>query len=432
MLPSFATLATDICILFIIIGTYTSKIIPGTKHLMTETSLLANHCRLITDYIPSVNTAAVGIWLQNGARYESNQQTGYAHFLEHLVFKGTDKHSGKELSTRFEIMGGDVNAETGREQTSFHGLVPSQYASDLLNLLIDMLTQSKFNESEFNLERDVVLQELAMLNDDPEEALEDFCTEQVWHGHSMGRQILGTRDCLGNANLSSFQQYIQHTISADRLCIVAAGNFDQDALRALCEGIDLAAEEPKHISAPIYTRTEAQLHIKAEQKHLAWVMPATSCRHPQMAAFEIANHILAGGYDSRLYQVLREQLGLVYSIDSRNDHYSDTGLWFIRTNTEHDNSQQTIDAVQQTLAELINNGATQQELDFARQHLQSALIIEADDIDARMDKMAQDTLYHGRIISLQEQLGLYDQVTTEDIQSVIKTAWGQASFFSTL
>jgi predicted Zn-dependent peptidase len=399
---------------------------------MAETSLLGNQCRLITEHIPTAKTAAVGIWLQNGARYESSEQTGYAHFLEHLVFKGTSNHSGQELSTRFEVMGGHVNAETGRELTSFHGIVPTQYACDLLSLLIDMLTRTVFSEREFSLERDVVLQELAMLKDDPEEALEDFSTEQVWAGHSMGRQILGTRTSLENADMSGFRKYIQNTITANRLCIVAVGNFDQHALQVLCEGIDLAAKEPQQIPAPVYTQSEAQLDIKAEQKHLVWVMPASSCREPQYAAYEIANHILAGGYDSRLYQVLREQLGLVYSIDSRNDHYSDTGLWFIQTNTEHDNTGKTIAAVQQTLADLITRGPTQQELDFARAHLQSALIIESEDLGERMNKMAQDILYHGHIISLEEQLRSYEQVTTVDIQSIIKESWEQASFFTTV
>ncbi len=391
-----------------------------------------NQCQLISEHIATVNTAAVGIWLHNGARYEAEDQTGYAHLLEHLVFKGTDKHSAHELSTRFEVMGGQINAETGRELTSFHGVVPGQYATELLALLIDMLTGTVFSANEFNLERDVVLQELAMLKDDPEEALEDFCTEQVWAGHSMGRQILGTRDSLNNASLSTFREYMHNTVTANRLCIVATGNFDQDALQQLCEDINLDVSGTAAIPAPTYTRTEARLDIRAEQQHLAWVMPAKSCRHPQHAAYEIANHIIGGGYDSRLYQTLREQLGLVYSIGSRNDHYSDTGLWFIQTNTDHDNSEQTITVVQQTLQELATNGPTQQELDFARQHLQSALVIEADDLETRLDKMADDMFYHGRIISLDEQLALYEQVTTTDIQTVTRESWEQVSFFSTL
>ncbi len=398
---------------------------------MAISTTVTDNCRLMTEYIPTVNTAAIGIWLQNGARYEKSSQTGYAHFLEHLLFKGTDRYSSKELSTRFEVMGGHINAETGRELTAFHGVVPKQYGTDLLALLLDMVTHTQFSDTDFLLERDVVLQELAMLKDDPEEALEDFSTEQVWGQHSMGKQILGTVDSLKQADRSSFTQYMRHVVSAHKLCIVAVGNVDQASLESLCRDIDLVIAEPLAIPAPEYKPLQAQLDNDAEQKHLLWLMPAVGYHHPQQATYEIANHMLAGGYDSRLYQVLREQLGLVYSIHSRNDHYSDTGLWFVQTNTDMENTDKTIQAVENTIKQLIDEGPSQQELDFTRQHLQSALILESDDLDSKMDTIAQDIIYTGRIISLEEQLDGYSQVTTNDIQDVISRAWNQVSFFST-
>lgn len=398
---------------------------------MTISTTVTENCQLITEYIPNVNTAAIGIWLQNGARYEQPGQTGYAHFLEHLLFKGTARYSGKELSTRFEVMGGHINAETGRELTAFHGVVPKHFSTGLLALLLDMLTDTRFSDTDFLLERDVVLQELAMLKDDPEEALEDFSTEQVWRQHSMGKQILGTTDSLKNADRSSFIDYMRHVVSAHKLCIVAVGNFDQTTLEALCHDIDLPVGNPSSIPAPEYKPVKAQLDIDAEQKHLLWLMPAVGYHHPQQTTYEFANHMMAGGYDSRLYQVLREQLGLVYSIHSRNDHYSDTGLWFIQTNTEHENTDKTIQAIESTIKQLIDDGPSKQELDFTRQHLQSALILQSDDLDSKMDTIAQDIIYTGRIISLEEQLDAYSQVSATDIQAIIRDGWNQASFFST-
>lgn len=398
---------------------------------MTLKTRVINNCTVITEQKSTIQTAAIGIWLQNGARYESVSQCGYSHFLEHLLFKGTQQRSGQALSSRFEVMGGHINAETGRELTSFHGLVPYQHANELLSLLLEMLTQSAFSAHDFDLERDVVLQELAMLKDDPEEALEDLATEKVWGDHSMGKQILGSQQSLAQASWTEFQEYIKSTINSHNLCIVASGNIDVSALETIIENTSFRPGQRPPSPTPVYTPIQAQLDIQAEQNHLLWIMPTVAYHHSRVAAYDIANHILAGGYDSRLYQVLREQLGLVYSIDSRNDHYSDCGLWFIQTNTDKNNADNTIAAVRETIQALIASGPSTQELEFARQHLQSVLILESEDLEARMDRLAQDELYCGHPIGLQEQLQQFADVRPEDIQAVLRDGWEQVSFFST-
>jgi len=390
-----------------------------------------DNCYIITDSIPGINTASIGLWLQNGARYESLNEQGYAHFLEHLVFKQTKQHSGAQLSTLFEVMGGHINAETGREMTAFHGLVPQQHAVELLSLFIEMLFQTDFSQSDFKIERDVVLQELAMLKDDPEEALEDFGSEQVWLNHNIGRQILGSRASLNNASFVGMHEYLKTVTRNKKLCIVATGNVDHDSICAACESIP-APKSPimPNISIPEYSQSNRHLDILAEQKHLLWIMPAVSYNDDLQPAFEIANHIIAGGYDSRLYQVLREQLGLVYSVDSRVDHYSDTGLWFIQTNTENQNLTDTITAIENTMSDLISHGPTEKEIESAALHLQSSMIIARDDLEARMDKLARDIIYTGKIQSLEDQLDALKKVTRDDIQFIIKQAWSSVSHYT--
>jgi len=390
-----------------------------------------DNCYIITDSIPDINTASIGLWLQNGARYESLNEQGYAHFLEHLVFKQTKQHSGAQLSTLFEVMGGHINAETGRELTAFHGLVPQQHAIELLSLFIEMLFQSDFNQNDFKIERNVVLQELAMLKDDPEEALEDFGSEQVWRDHNIGRQILGSRSSLNNASFNGMHEYLKTVTRNKKLCIVATGNVDHDSICAACEKIPAPKSSiTPNISIPEYFQSSKHLDIPTEQKHLLWVMPAVSYDDELQPVYEIANHIIAGGYDSRLYQVLREQLGLVYSIDSRVDHYSDTGLWFIQTNTEKQNSAKTIEAIENTLLDLINHGPTEQEIEFAQLHLQSSLIIASDDLEASMDKLARDVIYTGKSQALEDQINALKKVSQDDIQSIIKQAWSCTSHFT--
>jgi len=390
-----------------------------------------NSCTVASDIRHDMQTASVSLWLQNGARYEKETEHGFAHFLEHLVFKQTRQRSGKELSTRFEIMGGHVNAETGRELTAFHGLVPKHHAIDLLNLFIEMLTEPNFTHQDFMIERDVVLQELAMLNDDPEEALEDYATEQVWANHSMGQQILGSRHSLNNSQYDDMVRYLDTINKSRRLCIVTTGNVDHEAICSACEKLD-ARSDSSHTAThtPTFTTTTSRLVISAEQKHMTWVMPAAAYHDHNQPAYEISNHILAGGYDSRLYQALREQLGLVYSIDSRIDYYSDTGLWFIQTNTEKENSDETIRALEKTVLDLINNGPTEMEMQYARQHLQSSLLVEQDDLETHMDTMARDIFYTGKVISVDERLEKLQQVSAHDVTSVLKKSWQNTSHFT--
>jgi len=392
-----------------------------------------DNCTLITRHDPTAVTTSLGIWIRNGCRHEADHQTGFAHFMEHLVFKRTLKMSGKALSTRFEMMGGHINAETGREMTAFHGTVPAAYGAELLEHFLQMLTQSAFDENDFNNERGVVLQELAMLPDDPEEALEDFATEHVLASHAISRQILGTTDTLNNSSANEMHQYIKQVISSAPICIAATGNIDTVAIQKLAEhylpkpDTDTSTKKP----APEFVSTHKELVLDCEQTHMIWIMPAIPYADSRHATIEMANHMLAGGYDSRLYQLLREQLGLVYTIESRVDNYSDTGLWFIQTNTEKNNATQVKDVVMKCLHTFIQQGPTDTELENTREHLKSSLIIEQDDSEIETERMARDMLYLGRVTDPAERLRAYDSTTTDDIRCLLENSWKAVAFFHT-
>jgi len=393
-----------------------------------------NNCTLITRHDPNAVTTSLGVWLRNGCRDESDNQTGFAHFMEHLVFKRTQLMSGKQLSTCFERMGGHINAETGREITAFHGTVPNAYSTELLEYFLQMLTRTAFDETDFNTERGVVMQELAMLPDDPEEALEDFATEQVLTSHPIGRQILGTVDTLTGSCTNTMHEYIKTVMLTTPVCIAATGNIDEQSLQQLIEKY-LPVPTPdtsKEKTTPAFTSTQATLDLDCEQQHMVWVMPAIAYADAKHAAVEMANHMLAGGYDSRLYQLLREQLGLVYAIESRVDTYSDIGLWFIQTNTEKDNAAQVKQAVEQCLQIFIQQGPDETELQNTREHLKSSLIIEQDDRETETEKMARDMLYLERITQPEERLQAYDQVDAQAIQAVLMDAWKGVSYFNTV
>lgn len=398
---------------------------------MITISQLDNGVTIATSASSHRQTACVGLWLKNGARHQSETQTGYAHFLEHLVFKKTTRRTGRQLAEQFEAMGGEINAETGRELTCFHGTVPSRFCGELLQLFIEMLTRAAFDENDFRLERDVVLQELAMLRDDPEEALEDFGTEQVWPRQPMGRQILGDLESLANSSKEILCDYLDSVLAPENIMIVATGKIDHEQILRDCKPLqDITSRQQPGCAGPRFTQTQSHLDIDAGQRHLLWVMPAVPCNHRQQPACDIASHILAGGYDSYLYQALREETGLVYSVDSRVDHYSDTGLWFIQTNTDSEHADKVTQTVVTIVDKLVSKGPHKNDLDKARKHLQSSLVLEQDDLESEMDRLARDLFYSGRIITLDEKLRQFEQVTPEDIRSIVLSAWGRVSHFT--
>lgn len=394
-------------------------------------SQLDNGVRIITQASPGHSSAALGIWLVNGTRHQAEEQTGYAHLLEHLVFRKTARFSGRHLSDRFEAMGGQINAETGRELTAYHGLVPGQNLPELLDLFISMLTEPGFTDKDLQVEREVVYQELGMLHDDPEEELEDYASEQVWRGHPMGSQILGNRESLARASSAGMHDYLAGILNPQSIHIVACGNVDHDQLVQACKPLGTLGLQGQALPliTPVFQPATKSLQQDHEQTHLLWVMPAHGACSKLRACQSLANHMLAGGVSSFLYQKIREELGLVYSIHSRIDVYSDCGLWMIQTSTHPENTRRCIEAIEQGIAEWIRNGPDHNELEQAREHVRSSLILENDDLEASMEMIAREYIYLGKVPELEDRLREYDALTKTDLQQVLDTAWQQRAFF---
>ena len=395
-------------------------------------SRLDNGVQIITRHSPACHSAALGIWLVNGARHQQTGQSGYAHLLEHLVFRRTQRYTGKQLSELFESMGGNINAQTGRELTAYHGLVPGDAVYRLVDLFASMLLEPAFTEADIEIEREVVLQELAMLHDDPEEFLEDTGSEIVWGQHPMGWQILGDSKSLRSATAAHMHDYLASLLDPARILVVATGNVNHEKLCEACKPFSrLTASAQTHgITRPEFRKDRRHFPQDLEQNHLLWLMPGPSARNEELIPGIIANHMLAGGVSSRLYQQLREDLGLVYSIQSRIDPYSDTGLWLIQTSSDPEQAGRCREQSQQIISQLCREGPSDSELEQAREHISASLLIEEDDLEASMERIAREIMYLGRIQTLEEKLDLLAHTGRNEVQLAIETAWKQHAFFS--
>lgn len=394
----------------------------------TQKSLLSNGVQILS-YPMATRSVAIGLWWLNGGRHQRPEQCGYAHLLEHLLFKGAAQYDAETLARRFEAMGGQINAHTGRELTALHGLVPAENAPELLDLFITLLLAPKFNEQDVALERNVVLQEMALIAGQPAERLEEHGIALTWPDHPMGWPLLGRREVLEQASARTLREYLAMQLSGDRLYVVAAGTLDHAELARRCAPLAVLASGGAPVQPP--PRHVPGMHRETSgerQRHLLWIMPAPAANHSDFPALLVTNHLLAGGVSSRLFRELRERRGLVYDIRSRHEVYSDTGLWFIQTACAAQEAKGCRSAVEAALQQLIRFGPTPAELETAQCHLRAGLLIEADDPDSVMERLAHEAIYlkhHPSLLERSEQLAA---VTPAQVSELLKHAIEHATY----
>lgn len=395
---------------------------------MIQTSVLANGIHVISQALSGSRSAALGIWLINGTRHQGAAQSGYAHLIEHLLFKGTDSQSALQLSMHFDAMGGQINAHTGRELTALHGLVPGERLGELLHIFTDLFMRPAFTEQDLALEREVVFQEMAMVADTPDEAAEDHAVEHAWGASAMGEPILGRAELLRRAAAEDVHRYLRGCVQGARLRVVASGNVDHGELLKACAGLaDLATGVPPLTTTPVFTAFRQHQQRSTAQAQLLWLMPIAPPADADHGARVVANTLLGGGLSSRLFQELREQRGLVYDVHSRLETYSDTGLWIIHTACETQDVAACRTAVEQVVGELAQRGPQAAELARAREHIGAGLIIESDDAEATVERLARDSLYLPQIPTVDDYVQQLNAVSADDVRRVLGGAWAQAA-----
>ncbi|MDP3936077.1 MAG: pitrilysin family protein [Alphaproteobacteria bacterium] len=383
---------------------------------MINITTLSNGFRIATDYIPHVETASIGIWVQCGARKETVETNGIAHFLEHMAFKGTTTRTAKEIAESIESVGGYLNAYTSREATAYYAHVMKEDAPLALDLLQDILNNSVFDPEELEKERDVILQEVGQSYDTPDDIIFDYFQETAYPNQSMGRPILGPSSNIRSFNRDMIVRFMDDHYCPSHMVLAAAGNVDHDALCKLAEGYFGTRKVLTH-EAPalsVYTGGHFYENRSLEQGHIVIGMGGVSSHSSDYYTMNIYSGILGDGMSSRLFQEIRERRGLVYSIYSFHSSYSDTGTFGVYAGCDPQKAPELIPVALNELKKFPNT-LTTEEIRKAKNQSKARLTMSMESTSGRCQRLANQLLIFDRAIPLSEIAAKIEAVTQADI-----------------
>ncbi len=369
-----------------------------------------------TDYVQS---AALGIWVRTGAADENDSVSGVSHYIEHMMFKGTDKRTAKEIASDVDKIGGMFNAFTGKEATCYYIKTLSSNIYAGAEILLDMLTGSRFDQEEMDKERKVICEEIKMVKDSPDDDVYDTISELVASGNPLGRSILGTPESLVGIDRARLTAYYSEKYARDSIVIAVAGNFDEERIAELFESRLTSLREKKVTQDFTLKPYRQSFDVKVrdiEQTHICLATPGISMADDKYYAFVLMNSIFGGSMSSRLFQNIREEKGLAYTVCSMNVFSSYTGFFSIYAGVAHDKAEATLDAVKHELEMLKKDGVTAEELSMAKEQVKSSYIFGLENINSRMFSIGKNKLLLDRVFSPEEVLSEFDKVTRDDIE----------------
>jgi predicted Zn-dependent peptidase len=385
-------------------------------------SVLANGIRVITERMPHVRSVAVGVWVETGSRREPESRGGMSHLIEHLVFKGTATRTAEEIARAMDSVGGQMDAFTTKEHTCFYVQVLDEHLPLAVDLLTDILLHPLFNADELEREKSVVLQEIKMVEDTPDDIIHDIFAAQVWEGHPLGRPILGTRDAVTAYGRDTILSHFTEEYVPPKVIIAVAGNVTHERVVDLFghgfNGFRREAPDRPH-EAPTMKPGVNIVAKTLEQVHLVMGFPGLPHAAPERYALFLLNDIMGGSMSSRLFQEVRERQGLVYSIHSGVQAFLDTGILYVYAATDPPNFSKVLKSTLKELRELKKTGVTQDELRRTKDHLKGSLMLSLESTSSRMNRLAKHEMHLGSFLTMDQMLTGIDSVRHEEVQALV-------------
>ena len=386
---------------------------------MYEMITLPNGVRILTQPIPAVRTAAVGVFVGTGSRHESAGQSGAAHFLEHMAFKSTLNRSTDRLAMDIDSIGGQMNAYTTKESTCFYTRCLDLHLPRAIELLGDMLLNGAFLDEEVDTERGVILEEIGMYRDTPEDLVNELLNAAVYRGHSLARPILGTRRTLSAMTGDRLRDYRRSHYLPHNIVISLAGSFTQNDVEQLKSLFSVLTPGKRKKSKAARYRPDTTVRKKAiEQNHIIVGFPAPSFLDSRRYQMTLLSSILGGGVSSRLFQQVREQQGLCYTVYSYISDHEDTGLLGLYTALSPQTEDKALTTMCRVAAEMAEHGPTADELDRAREQAKANVLMGLESTQARMSHAGNSMLLRGKVSSPDEILAAYDAVTAQQVRDL--------------
>ena len=391
-----------------------------------QRSVLPNGLTVLSEHMPGVRSVSFGAWVRAASVHESPERMGVSHLLEHMVFKGTERRSAKQIALELEALGGSLDAYTSREHTVYQARVLDEHLPQAADVIADIVFRPTLRSSDLALERKVVLEEIGMVEDTPDDLVFELHNEVLWGAHPYGHSILGTRDTVKHLGVRALKDLHERAYHPPQLVVAASGNVSHEALldvlertgwNAVPRGEDALLATPAATSAPPVVR-----HVEREgtQTHLVMGSPGLRYSDQRRYALVMLSMLLGGGMSSRLFQRIREELGQAYSIYTFQQFYADTGMHGVYVATSPDSARPAFDAIRDELAKVADAGLPLEEIEMGKSQLKGQMTLSLESVSARMYRAAAVELYGEPYRTLDETLALVNAVTVDDIAGLAR------------
>lgn len=381
-----------------------------------------NGVRIVLENNPTVRSVAIGVWIGTGSRHETPEINGISHFLEHMFFKGTSTKSAREIAESFDRIGGQVNAFTSKEYTCYYAKVLDEHANYALDVLADMFFHSTFDENELKKEKNVVYEEIKMYEDAPDDIVHDLLSKATYGNHSLGYPILGTEETLASFNGDSLRQYMHDYYTPDRVVISVAGNISDSFIKDVEKwfGSYEAKGKATGLEKPEFHTEKLTRKKETEQAHLCLGFKGLEVGHERIYDLIVLNNVLGGSMSSRLFQDVREDKGLAYSVYSYHSSYEDSGMLTIYGGTGANQLQQLSETIQETLATLKRDGITSKELENSKEQMKGSLMLSLESTNSKMSRNGKNELLLGKHKTLDEIINELNAVNLECVNGLAR------------
>jgi predicted Zn-dependent peptidase len=399
----------------------------ATEH--AQITELDSGTRVVTEAVPSVRSVALGLWVRTGSRDETPAQAGVSHFLEHLLFKGTKRYSAIEIAEIFDGLGAAVNAATGKESTNLHARFLDTHTDEAFDLLAEMLLGPTYPE--IDSEREVVLEEIAMYEDEPQDKVHDVLDQAVFGSHPLGRRVLGEAEVISSIPVPDIAAYHRVRYTGGNIVVAAAGNIEHEQIVELAKRHvepPAADGEAPVLEAPHVDGAQIGFQQKdTEQFHIAFGGPGIDRGDDRRYALSILDAVFGGSTSSRLFREVREKKGLAYAVGSYTQQYVDSGMIGIYVGTRGDNVQEACEIIGRELASVHTEGITDDELARAKEHVKGRMVLSSESTAARMGRIGKALLFDTPLLTLDELLEKVDAVTSEDVAELARELYAPDS-----
>ncbi len=394
---------------------------------------LESGIRVLTEHMPSVRSVSVGVWVRQGGAHEAEPELGVSHLLEHMVFKGTRHRSAAEIAASLERLGGSLDAYTSREHTAYQARVLDAHLGEAMDVLADLVLHPTLAGEDLELEREVVLEEIAQVEDTPEDLVFELHGERMWRGHPYGRPILGRKATVRALGAGDLRRLQRARYRGQNLVVAAAGHVRHEEVVAQAERLfrDAAGGEPPPPLPPPPEPAGGEVHEVRDgaQTHIVFGIPTPGRRHPDRYALTLVSQALGGGMSSRLFQRIREEMGLCYSVYSYQSFYAEAGTAGVYVGTRPATADAAVAAVREELERLARDGLSPEELDDVRRQVKGQVMLSLESTGSRVYRLAASALAQEDHLTLDELLARLDAVTLDDAMRVARQVWDPERHF---